>query len=251
MPPDYFSAEGQLWGNPQYDWDALAKTGYRWWIDRFRHALTRVDRLRIDHFRGLSAYWEVDGGAKTAAEGRWVKGPGWDFFAAVESTLGTLPFVAEDLGVVTDEVEELRKDWNLPGMKVLQFELFGNGTPRVGAAFPEDCIAYTGTHDNNTVAGWYDEDLTAEERRRLSAYGSFAREASGVEMAVRLVEMLYASDARLAMVPVQDLLGLGSETRMNQPGTVGGTNWRWRLRHAALTPILAKRLKSLCDRYQR
>lgn len=248
VPPDYFSADGQLWGNPQYDWDVLKRTGYRWWIDRFRHALTRVDRLRIDHFRGLSAYWEIDGDAKTAAEGRWVKGPGWEFFAAVERALGTLPFVAEDLGVVTDEVEELRKDWKLPGMKVLQFEMFGNGTPRVGAAFPADCIAYTGTHDNNTVAGWYEEDLTAEERRRLSSCGGFAREASGVEMAARLVEMLYAGNARLVIVSAQDLLGLGSEARMNRPGTVGGRNWRWRLCHAALTPHLAKRLNMLCSR---
>lgn len=251
VPPDYFAAEGQLWGNPQYDWDALAKTGYRWWIERFRHALTRVDRLRLDHFRGLEAYWEIDGGAKTAAEGRWVKGPGWEFLAAVESALGKLPFVAEDLGIVTDAVKELRKDWHLPGMKVLQFELFGNGTSRVGAALPADCIGYTGTHDNNTIAGWYAEELTAEERRRLSAYGGFSREASSVEMAVRLVALLYASDAHLAIVPAQDILGLGSEVRMNRPGTVGGMNWRWRLCHAALTPLLAKRLKALCERYRR
>ena len=251
VPPDYFSADGQLWGNPQYDWDALKKTGYQWWIDRFRHALTRVDRLRIDHFRGLEAYWEIDGTAQTAVKGRWVKGPGGDFLAAVKSALGTLPFVAEDLGVVTEGVKELRKAWGLPGMKVLQFELFGNGTPRVGAALPEDCIAYTGTHDNNTVAGWYEEELTGEEQRRLSAYSGFAREASGAEMAARLVEILYASDARLAIVPAQDILGLGSAARMNRPGTVGGINWRWRLRHAALTPLLAKRLKALCDRYRR
>ncbi|MGP1585337.1 MAG: 4-alpha-glucanotransferase [Schwartzia sp. (in: firmicutes)] len=251
VPPDYFSSVGQLWGNPQYDWDAHEKTGYRWWIDRFRHALTRVDRLRLDHFRGLAAYWEIDGGAQTAAEGRWVKGPGDAFFAALRNALGDLPFVAEDLGVLSDEVEALRETWGFPGMKVLQFALFGNGTPRLGAAFAENTVAYTGTHDNNTVAGWYEEELTREERRRLSSYAGFTREASGVEMAVRLVEMAYASKARCVILPVQDILGLGSAARMNRPGTVGGQNWRWRLHHTALNPVLAKRLKRLCVRYHR
>lgn len=250
VPPDYFSPTGQLWGNPQYDWQVLKNTGYAWWIARFRHLMRFVDAIRIDHFRGLESYWEVDARAKTAAEGRWVKGPGKDLVTALWQALGNIPIVAEDLGVITEAVHELRESCGFPGMKVLQFELFDNGTPRVGAALTEDCLVYTGTHDNNTVAGWYEEDLTPGQRRQLSAYFGLTREASGVEVAVRLVELAYASPARLAIIPMQDILGLGSDQRMNRPGTVGG-NWLWRLSPGQLGPLLAKRLKGLCERYLR
>ncbi len=251
VPPDYFSPDGQLWGNPQYDWDAMQKTGFAWWIERFRHLLRLVDIVRLDHFRGLEAYWEIDGGEKTAAVGKWVKGPGEKFFTALRAALGDLPLVAEDLGALTPEVEALRTACGFPGMKVLEFELLANGTPRVGSALPEDCFAYTGTHDNNTVVGWYEKDLTPCERRKLSAYCGFTREAPPLAIAARLVNLTYASKARLAITPLQDILGLGEEARMNRPGTVGGGNWSWRMPPNALTPQLRKRLKALCERYQR
>ena len=251
VPPDYFSPDGQLWGNPQYDWDAMRKTGFAWWIERFRHLLRLVDIVRLDHFRGLEAYWEIDGGEKTAAVGKWVKGPGEKFFTALRAALGDLPLVAEDLGALTPEVEALRTACGFPGMKVLEFELLANGTPRVGSALPEDCFAYTGTHDNNTVVGWYEKDLTPCERRKLSAYCGFTREAPPLAIAARLVDLTYASKARLAITPLQDVLGLGEEARMNRPGTVDGGNWSWRMPSDALTPQLRKRLKALCEQYQR
>ncbi|MBQ7514998.1 MAG: 4-alpha-glucanotransferase [Schwartzia sp.] len=251
VPPDYFSPTGQLWGNPQYDWDAMKRDSYAWWIARFKRLFSLVDVVRVDHFRGLESYWEVDGDAKTAENGRWVKGPGKDLFDAVEKALGKLPIVAEDLGVQTPEVAALREACGFPGMKVLQFELTGNGTPRIGCALPEDSIAYTGTHDNNTVAGWYQDDLREEDRRRVAAWLGLGRTASGVEAAVRMVETAYASAARLVITPMQDILGLDGTHRMNTPGTVSDTNWNWRMQAGVLTTFLIKRLKQLAEKHHR
>ncbi len=251
VPPDYFSPTGQLWGNPQYDWDAMKQDDYAWWISRFRKIFELVDIVRIDHFRGLESYWEVDGDASTAVDGRWVKGPGRALFDAVEKALGKLPIVAEDLGVQTPEVEELRVSCGFPGMKVLQFEIMGNGTPRIGFALPEDSIAYTGTHDNNTVAGWYQNDLGEAERRRVAAWLGIARTAAAPEAAVRLVELAYASAARLVITPMQDILGLDGTHRMNTPGTVSDANWNWQMQAGVLTTFLIKRLRQLIEKYHR
>jgi 4-alpha-glucanotransferase len=255
VPPDYFSATGQLWGNPLYDWDALAHDGYRFWIERFRAALAQVDRVRLDHFRGFEAYWEVLAGAPTSEGGRWVQGPGERLFQALERELGRLPFVAENLGVITPEVEALRTRFRLPGMAVLQFA-FGND-PQAQTFLPHnyepDLVAYTGTHDNDTAMGWWQGDAgesvrSEDEVRREKA---FAREyLGGGEMNWVLIRAVVASVADTAVTPLQDVLGLGSEARMNTPATTGG-NWRWRFREADLGEEHAERLGRMAELFGR
>jgi 4-alpha-glucanotransferase len=242
VPPDYFSATGQRWGNPLYRWDAMAKDGYRWWIERFRRTLELVDVARIDHFRGFEAYWEIPAGEPTAMGGRWVEGPGTALFAAVEKELGPLPLIAEDLGLITPEVDALRDELGMPGMRVLQFA-FGGGdpdNPHRPENYPPRSVAYTGTHDNDTAAGWFHRSATDEERE---GFRSLAGERGG-DAAWAMIEIVFRSPADLAIVPLQDVLGLGSEARMNTPGTSAG-NWAWRVRPGELTPELAARLRAL------
>jgi 4-alpha-glucanotransferase len=257
VPPDYFSATGQLWGNPLYDWEAIARDGWRFWIARLRGALALVDRVRLDHFRGFDAYWEVPADAATAEGGRWVPGPGAQVFEALERGLGGLPLVAENLGVITPEVEGLRRRFALPGMAILQFA-FGND-PQAPTFQPHnherDTVAYTGTHDNDTVMGWWqggagDSVRSAEDVSREKAFAREYLGSDGREMNWVMIRALLASVADTAIVPMQDVLGLGSEARMNTPATLGG-NWRWRLRDEALASADAGRLARLVELYGR
>jgi 4-alpha-glucanotransferase len=236
VPPDDWSKTGQLWGNPIYDWRAMRHTGYRWWVERFRRTFQLVDSARIDHFRGFVAYWEVPARRRTALAGHWRRGPGHELFEAVAGELGRLPLIAEDLGVITPPVERLRRELGLPGMAVLQF-LFGGRSP---LAIAEDSVAYTGTHDNDTAAGWWEAAPAAVRtrvHRAAKEHGVEAEEANWL-----LIGLAFASKARLAIVPAQDLLGLGSEARMNTPGREDG-NWGFRLEPGALDKALAKRLR--------
>jgi 4-alpha-glucanotransferase len=257
VPPDYFSATGQLWGNPLYDWEAIERDGWRFWIDRVRATLDLVDRIRLDHFRGLEAYWEIPAGAATAEAGRWVPGPGADLLAALERALGPLPLVAENLGVITPEVEALRRRFRFPGMAILQFA-FGKD-PQAPSfrphAYERDTVAYTGTHDNDTVAGWWSggEEGSTRTSRDVEEEKSFARAylaTDGREMHWVMIRALLSSVADTAIVPLQDVLGLGSEARMNRPATLGG-NWGWRFREDALRPEHGERLRLLAALYGR
>jgi 4-alpha-glucanotransferase len=226
VPPDYFSAQGQLWGNPVYDWEALRRTGFRWCIDRVRALLAHVDLIRFDHFRGFAAAWHVPAGAPTAQTGQWVPGPGAEFFRAVENELGRLPFIAEDLGLITPDVTALRDEFQLPGMRVLQFAFDGSpNNPYLPENYLANSVVYTGTHDNNTTRGWF-EELPDYQRQNVWRY--LKRPASGSgDVARELLRLAWSSSASLALAPLQDLLGLGAEARMNVPGLVDG-NWRWR-----------------------
>ena len=249
VPPDYFSATGQLWGNPQYDWKAMKKDGYSWWKRRFEKIAALVDIVRIDHFRGFESYWEVDGKAKTAINGCWRKGPGKPFFDEMEKVTKGLSIVAEDLGIITNEVEKLRDECGYPGMKILHFCLNLNEMHRVGIAVPENSVVYTGTHDNNTTVGWFTQNLVAPTQAAVAEL-VHARVDRPKEVCERLVEFAYASRARLVVIPMQDVRALDSRARMNVPGTVG-INWRWRLKDFAHAEEDAKRLKALCERYER
>ena len=225
VPPDYFSATGQRWGNPLYRWDVMAQEDYAWWIERLRQTLTTVDMVRIDHFRGFEAYWEIPASEPTAIVGQWVKGPGAAFFEAVKRQMGDLPIIAEDLGVITPEVEALRVGFGLPGMKILQFA-WGDvsGEARFLPHNHEpNCIVYSGTHDNNTSIGWLNEEATPAMTHHLNVY--LDREAGDIQW--EFIHMGEASVARIFLVPLQDVLGLDSRARMNLPGREGG-NWGWR-----------------------
>jgi 4-alpha-glucanotransferase len=259
VPPDYFSATGQLWGNPIYRWDVLAADGYKWWIERFRASLALFDMVRLDHFRGFESYWEVPAGEATAMNGRWVKGPGESFLAALQNALGDLPIIAENLGVITPPVEKLRHQFNLPGMSLLQFA-FGNdpqGPSFRPHNYNRDLAAYTGGHDNDTTVGWWlssgasDSTRTAEDVRKehdfARAYLNFHDDA---EINWVMIRALLASVADLAIMPLQDVLGLGSKARMNLPGTVSG-NWKWRYQPGVLDAELSGRLKNLVMLYDR
>ncbi len=246
VPPDYFTATGQLWGNPLYDWKAHARTGFSWWIARVRHTLSLVDALRIDHFRGFEAYWAVPAGEPTAINGRWEKGPEHTLFNALEQTMGDLPIVAEDLGFITPEVVELRDSLGFPGMRILQFAFESNQDNQdYPHHYPEHCVAYTGTHDNDTAAGWL-AAASAAARRRALAY----LRGSGRTFAWDMIRGVWSSPAMIAIAPMQDFLGLGSEARMNYPGTTG-TWWRWRIPRGTLTSSLVKRIQRLSRTYFR
>jgi 4-alpha-glucanotransferase len=227
VPPDYFSANGQLWGNPVYDWDALRRTRYRWCIDRLRALLSHVDLVRLDHFRAFAAAWHVPMGATSARFGQWVPGPGADFFWAARSELGDLPLIAEDLGLITSDVIQLRDSQSLPGMRVLQFAFDGNPqNPHLPQNYVPNTVAYTGTHDNNTTRGWF-EALPEQQKQAVSAYLRRAT-VENREAAPELMRLAWSSSAALAMAPLQDLLNLGAGARMNTPGEAAG-NWRWRI----------------------
>ncbi len=259
VPPDYFSATGQLWGNPIYRWDVLAANGYKWWIDRFRASLALFDMVRLDHFRGFEAYWEVPGGETTAINGRWAKGPGEEFLAALQNAFGGLPIVAENLGVITPPVEKLRHQFGLPGMSLLQFA-FGNdpqGPSFRPHNYTRDLVAYTGGHDNDTTVGWWNSSVGTDSTRTLEdiekehafarAYLNFKDDS---EINWAMIRAVFASVADIAIVPLQDVLGLGTEARMNLPGRVSG-NWKWRYRSGALTKELSSRLHSFATLYDR
>jgi 4-alpha-glucanotransferase len=252
VPPDYFSETGQLWGHPLYRWDVMAEDGYDWWVARFRMAFTQADVVRIDHFRGFYNYWEIPAGEATAVNGEWVNGPGAQLFQAVVANLGDLPIIAEDLGDMDDEslagVAAIKEEFRYPGMKVLQFA-FGDGPDGdfLPHNFNRDCVVYTGTHDNDTTRGWYEVSSTEEERDYARRYlGS-----DGSDISWDLIRLACSSPAHTAIVPVQDLLDLGHEHRMNMPGTVGPPNWCWRLKSGALGEGIAGRLLELTSVYGR
>ena len=246
VPPDYFSATGQRWGNPLYRWDRLAETGYGWWIERFRYLLRSVDIVRIDHFRGFEQYWEIPADHQTAEYGRWVRGPGASLFRAIEAELGSVPLVAEDLGIITAEVSALRRELGVPGMRVLQFA-FGDDArnPYLPHNYDSDTVVYTGTHDNDTTVGWY---ANAGEHERESVRSYLARDGS--DIAHDLIRLAYESVASTAMTPLQDVLSLGSEARMNLPGHPHG-NWSWRVRPELLRPEGAAWLAGMVGTYGR
>jgi 4-alpha-glucanotransferase len=246
VPPDYFSATGQRWGNPLYRWETLATYGYAWWAGRLRATFTQVDVVRIDHFRGFDAYWEIPASEPTAVVGRWVKGPGSDFFEAMRRELGDLPIIAEDLGVITPAVEALRDDFSLPGMKILQFAFGGERNSNfLPHNFDRNCVVYTGTHDNETTSGWYG-NATTDEQDHVRRY--VARDGS--DIAWDMIRLAYASVADTAVVPIQDLMSLGNEARMNFPGKTGGW-WTWRYRPETLTDAIANRLAEITELFGR
>jgi len=246
VPPDYFSATGQRWGNPLYRWDRLAADGYRWWIDRLAGQLELFDLLRIDHFRGFEACWAIPAEESTAVNGEWVAGPGAALFDALKARFGDLPLVAEDLGLITEGVHRLRQAYGIPGMKVLQFAFEGGPeNPYLPQHHGRDCVVYTGTHDNDTTLGWF-RALDPERRRAvLEVIGGRAE-----DMPWPMIEAALASPCPLAVFPLQDALGLDGRHRMNTPGTDRG-NWRWRFRWDWLAPGLAERLRERVARHHR
>jgi 4-alpha-glucanotransferase len=245
VPPDYFSADGQLWGNPVYDWEALGRTGYRWCIDRLRALLAHVDMVRLDHFRGFAAAWHVPRGAPTARTGEWAPGPGADFFIAVQKELGALPFLVEDLGEITPDVCALRDQFQMPGTKVLQFAFEGGpDNPHLPENYPRNSVVYTGTHDNNTTRGWY-EDLPKSHRGNV--WNCLKRShGKSRDISPAMMRLAWKSAAALAIAPLQDLLNLGKEARMNVPGTAEG-NWRWRSTRDVLSAPAFQWLRKLTD----
>jgi 4-alpha-glucanotransferase len=251
VPPDYFSKTGQCWGNPLYRWDVMEQIGYRWWIDRIRSMLNIVDIIRVDHFRGFEKYWEIPAGSETAENGEWVKGPGDRFFAVLLETFGKLPFIAEDLGYITEEVHELRDRWELPGMRVLQFA-FGDRSlenPHKPFNFIKNCIVYTGTHDNDTSAGWL-SDVRSPEMREEKEFAIRYMGGNEREPVWDFIRLALSSVADTAIIPMQDVLALGSEARMNLPATMGN-NWRWRMKENQLKPELSFRLRQMNSDYGR
>lgn len=250
VPPDYFAADGQLWGNPLYDWEHARRDGFAFWRARVASQMQRFDLLRLDHFRGLAGYWAVPAQARTAREGQWLPAPGEALLAALTATLGALPLVAEDLGVITPDVVALRRAFDLPGMRVLQFGFDGAAdNPHLPYNFTQRTVAYTGTHDNDTSLGWY-HSLDPATARRVDSYVGAAQGAGEGAMPEALVRAALASVAVLAIVPVQDLLSLGTEARYNVPGTVGD-NWRWRMGEGALTAGLAAHYRKLNETFGR
>ncbi len=251
VPPDYFSQTGQRWGNPVYDWERLRETRYQWWIERFLHTFELYDIVRIDHFRGFEAYWEIPAAEPTAVNGEWVKGPADDFFKHLKKSIPHLPVIAEDLGIITPEVTALMEQFGFPGMKILLFSFGGDldSHPYNPKNYTPNCVVYTGTHDNNTARGWIETDTSGEERHNLNRY--FSRDVSSQELPWLLIESAMGSVADTAIIPLQDLLGLGGEARMNQPGTVGGGNWRWRCTADNFSPALKERLREVTVRCRR
>ncbi|OUL17570.1 4-alpha-glucanotransferase [Nostoc sp. 106C] len=247
VPPDYFSATGQLWGNPVYNWEELQKQDFKWWLGRFQAMLDYVDVIRIDHFRGFEAYWAVEKGEETAINGEWLKAPGEELFETIKQELGTLPVLAEDLGVITPEVEALRDKFEFPGMKVLQFA-FGSdpSNPFLPFNYPRNAVVYSGTHDNDTTVGWYNQASEWEKQNLLLYLGCISPEGIHWD----LIRLALSSIANQAIIPLQDVLGLGTEARMNFPSIAEG-NWEWRYPQSALTEELGQRLKILTTLYGR
>jgi len=246
VPPDYFTTTGQLWGNPIYRWDVHAEREYRWWVERIRMMLSQFDVVRLDHFRGYAGYWEVPADQETAQFGRWETGSGEQFFIALLESFGELPFIAEDLGEITPDVFELRDQLGIPGMRVIQFGFDGDQThPFLPHNFPENCVAYTATHDNETTKGWY---LNTDEDKKLLILDYLA--SSGEDIVWDLIQKLWSSKAAATIVPMQDLLDLENEARMNTPGTTE-RNWEWRMRRDALAEDIKRRIVDLNVEYGR
>lgn len=264
VPPDYFSATGQLWGNPLYDWNAMKKDGYAWWIKRIKAMLSLVDYVRIDHFRGFEAYWSIPFGSETAIHGEWKKGPGSALFKAVKKELGSIPIIAEDLGIITDEVAALRDEFSLPGMKVLQFAFSAEEMQKgamINAFLPheyiENCVVYPGTHDNDTARGWFSKLSDADKELIISYLTSDIEGLTVTEENLPLIfiQQAFSSIAQFAVFPLQDIYALGSEARMNEPSTAGGTNWQWRMsedmlygKNAEAKAQLLKKMSIMYDR---
>ena len=247
VPPDYFSATGQLWGNPLYNWEKLKETNYSWWVERVRANLSTCDIIRIDHFRGFEAYWAVPYGDETAVNGQWEPGPGIDLFNAIKSQLGELPIIAEDLGLMTQGVIDLREATGFPGMKILGFAFdSGEENDYLPHTYTKNCVVYTGTHDNDTLIGWFQK--AKEEDRQFAR--DYLNSRSDDEIHWDAIRGAWSSVASMAISPVQDFLGLGSEARINTPGVAAG-NWQWRLRHGVLTDELAERIAKLTRVYSR
>jgi len=257
VPPDYFSSTGQLWGNPLYNWERMRADGFKWWIERVRATLTVVDIARVDHFRGFAACWEIPGGDKTAERGQWVEAPGKELFTAIRKTLGELPIIAEDLGVITPDVVALREEFGFPGMRILQFG-FGSDSKNIDLPhnYVPNVVAYTGTHDNDTTVGWFQSvagegsTRTAEQIERERKFCMDYLNTEGKEIHWDFIRGVLASVANTAIIPLQDLLGLGTEARMNLPNSTEG-NWAWRYKPGALTDKIAARLKQLSELYGR
>lgn len=250
VPPDYFSRTGQLWGNPIYDWQVLKDRDYDWWVRRMQHNLRLFDVVRIDHFRGFIAYWQVPAGHRTALRGKWVQGPGEDFFRVLLKHIPFAPIIAEDLGYITADVREAIAKFELPGMRVLQFA-FGED-PGANLHSPhnhvENCVVYTGTHDNNTTRGWFTKELSAPQKRQLYAY--IGRKTGPQQVSREMIRLAMSSVARLAIIPAQDLLSLGASARMNRPARKTG-NWRWRMKRGQLTAAVMRKLKKFTRLYGR
>ena len=247
VPPDYFSATGQLWGNPVYNWDKLQQVEFNWWVQRFQAMLDYVDIIRIDHFRGFQAYWAVKLGETTAMNGQWVEAPGFALFQVLNDKLGKLPVLAEDLGVITPEVEALRDRFEFPGMKILQFAFgSGSGNPYLPFIYPHNCVVYTGTHDNDTTVGWFNQLSNHEKESVLRYLGCTSPEGIHWD----LIRLALSSVANQAIIPLQDVLGLGTEARMNVPSKPVG-NWEWRYQADTLTQEVGERLKTLTETYGR
>ncbi|MDH3528749.1 MAG: 4-alpha-glucanotransferase [Acidobacteriota bacterium] len=257
VPPDYFSKTGQLWGNPIYDWDKMKSDGFKWWIERFKFTLKTVDIVRVDHFRGFAASWEVPGGDETAENGRWVNVPGMKLFQTLNSELGNLPVIAEDLGLITPDVEELRDEFGFPGMRILQFA-FGGDTKNIDLPhnYIKNCAAYTGTHDNDTTVAWFNSqvgDDSTRDKAQIKREHDFCLNylnSDGKEIEWDFIRAVWASVANTAVAPMQDLLGLGTEARMNLPASESG-NWQWRANDGDFSDELCKRLRELTELYGR
>lgn len=247
VPPDYFSKTGQLWGNPLYRWDVMKKSGFKWWIDRFKKNLELFDIIRLDHFRGFEAYWEVPADHKNAMNGKWVNAPGYELFETLKGAIGDVPIIAEDLGVITPEVEALRDAFGFPGMKILQFA-FGSGpdNPYLPHNYTQNCVVYTGTHDNDTSIGWYRNTSTPEEQDYIRRYTG----TDGSEIHWDMIRLAFSSEAHSAIVPMQDILGLDGSARMNFPGKPSG-NWGWRFEFSQISESIQTRLKELTHLYGR
>ncbi|MHB1391890.1 MAG: 4-alpha-glucanotransferase [Clostridia bacterium] len=254
VPPDYFSATGQLWGNPHYKWNEMEKDNFSWWRDRLDLMQSVVDIIRIDHFRGFESYWEIAGGEKTAQNGIWVKAPGRKLFHTLKACKGDMPIIAEDLGIITKEVEELKNEFEFPGMKILQFT-FGRGSEErfLPHNYEENAVVYTGTHDNDTTVGWYlkTKETDPESIDALKRYFSITEEIGEKAICWTLIRNALCSRANTAIIPLQDILCLGSEARMNIPNTIGGKNWAWRLEEGLLTSELEEKLARLSMLYNR
>ena len=250
MPPDYFNAEGQLWGMPVFRWEVLKSQNYKWWVQRIRKNMELFDLLRLDHFRAFASYWEVPAAEKTAKNGEWKTGPGSDLFKVLQQELGELPFVAEDLGEITEDVYQLRDEFGFPGMKVLQFA-FGEDmveSPHIPHNYTPDYFAYTGTHDNNTSLGWFTKDADPQSIKRLEQYAGTAVSRLNVNWV--LIRLAYASVAKTLIVPMQDILGLGKKSRMNMPASTEH-NWGWRMQPGELRQWMQKKLRKLVLLYNR
>lgn len=245
VPPDCFSCTGQRWGNPVYNWRAMKADGYRWWIDRTRAALAQADLVRLDHFRGFAAYWQIPAENPTAEIGKWARSPGRELFEQMKQALKTLPFIAEDLGLITPDVERLRDRFSLPGMRVLQFGFGSNDNPHSPHNYVPNCIAYTGTHDNDTTVGWW-KSLERDKRHEIERYAPGAAQ----DIAWTLMRLAWASVAAIAIAPMQDVLRLGNKARMNLPGTSTG-NWQWRMPPTSLNGSWTEALRELTETYGR